>query len=235
MLEELKDKVWKANRDLERQNLVTLTWGNVSGLSPDRELVVIKPSGVGYSELTPTDLAVVDMSGRRIEGALAPSSDTPIHLEIYRAFPGVFGVAHTHSTYATIFAQAHMSIPCLGTTHADHFRGEIPVTRMIGQKEVETGYEINTGRQIAEHFKEVDPLEIPAVLVAGHGPFTWGKSPDEAFLNCAALEKVAEMAYGTLSIKREEVLFPDYLLQKHFRRKHGPEAYYGQKKTGDDE
>jgi len=233
MLERLKDEVWRANRDLERHGLVTLTWGNVSGMSPEEKLVVIKPSGVGYGELVPEDLVVVDMSGHKIEGALAPSSDTPIHLEIYRAFPGILAVAHTHSTYATIFAQVQMSIPCLGTTHADHFKGDIPVTRMMTKEEVESDYEINTGRLIADHFRDSDPEEMPSVLVAGHGPFTWGKSPQEALLNGVALEKVAEMALGTMLLKQNAVPFPDYLVQKHFQRKHGPKAYYGQKKTGE--
>lgn len=233
MLKDLKEQVWRANRDLERHRLVTLTWGNVSGLSENRELVVIKPSGVEYGDLTPDSLSVVDLSGRLVEGALAPSSDTAIHLEIYRAFAGIKGVAHTHSTYATIFAQARLPIPCLGTTHADQFNGDIPVTRMISRKEVETGYEINTGRQIAERFRELDPFEMPAVLVAGHGPFTWGKSPEEALVSSVALEKIAEMAFGTLALGREKVRFPDYLLRKHFQRKHGPEAYYGQKKSGE--
>jgi L-ribulose-5-phosphate 4-epimerase len=235
MLDELKEEVWKANIDLEKNNLVTLTWGNVSGLNPNRDRVVIKPSGVNYSDLTPENLVIVDLEGRRIEGTLEPSSDTPIHLEIYRAFPGIFGVAHTHSTYATIFAQARMPIPCLGTTHADHFRGDVPVTRMIDQKEVEADYEINTGRLIAEHFRDTDVLEMPGVLVAGHGPFTWGKTPGEALLNSVALEKVAEMALGTLVLRKKDMTFPGYLLQKHFLRKHGPKAYYGQKKTGEKE
>lgn len=234
MLEELKEQVWRANQDLERHGLVALTWGNVSGLSKEREHVVIKPSGVGYRELVPDDLVVVDLCGRKIEGRLAPSSDTPTHLEIYKSFEALYGIAHTHSVYAAMFAQANQSIPCLGTTHADHFNGDIPVTRMITQEEVEGGYELNTGRVIVERFESLNPLEMPAVLVVGHGAFTWGKSPEEALRNSVALEKVAKVAFGTLLLRPEGFPFPDYLLRKHFRRKHGPKAYYGQKETGDD-
>jgi len=233
MLEELKHEVWKANQGLEKYKLVSLTWGNISGLSADRDFLVIKPSGVGYNELKSIDLVVVDMDGKKVEGQLSPSSDTPIHLEIYKAFDGLFGVAHTHSVYATMFAQANQSIPCLGTTHADHFYGDIPVTRMITEEEVDSGYEVNTGKVIVERFEHLDPLKMPAVLVAGHGAFTWGQSPDEALLNSVALEDVAKMAFGTFLLRPDGIPFPDYLLHKHFLRKHGPEAYYGQKKTGD--
>ncbi|MGD2294843.1 MAG: L-ribulose-5-phosphate 4-epimerase AraD [Candidatus Aminicenantes bacterium] len=235
MLEELKEQVWRANQDLERYNLVSLTWGNVSGLSQDREFVVIKPSGVGYRDLMPDDLVVVDKSGQKAEGRLSPSSDTPTHLEIYKALDGLYGIAHTHSPYATMFAQANQGVPCLGTTHADHFNGDIPITRMITREEVSKDYEANTGKVIVERFTSLVPLEMPAVLVAGHGAFTWGKSPEEALLNCVALEEVARMAFGTLLLQPEGVPFPDYLLKKHFRRKHGPEAYYGQIKFGETE
>lgn len=233
MLEELKHEVWKANQGLEKYKLVSLTWGNISGLSADRDFIVIKPSGVGYNELKSDDLVVVDMDRQKVEGQLSPSSDTPIHLEIYKAFDGLFGVAHTHSVYATMFSQANQSIPCLGTTHADHFYGDIPVTRMITEEEVDSDYEVNTGKVIVERFEHLDPLKMPAALVAGHGAFTWGKSPDEALFNSVALEDVAKMAFGTFLLRPNGIPFPDYLLRKHFLRKHGPDAYYGQKKTGD--
>ncbi len=233
MLGKLKIKVLKANQALAKHKLVALTWGNVSGLSADRDFLVIKPSGVGYKELKPDDLVVVDMDGQKVEGQLSPSSDTPIHLEIYKAFDGLFGVAHTHSVYATMFAQANQSIPCLGTSHADHFYGDIPVTRMMTEDEVDSGYEVKTGKVIVERFEHIDPLKMPAVLVVGHGAFTWGHSPDEALFNSVALEDVAKMAFGTFLLRPEGIPFPDYLLRKHFLRKHGPDAYYGQKKTGD--
>ncbi|MFC2167989.1 L-ribulose-5-phosphate 4-epimerase AraD [Acidobacteriota bacterium] len=233
MLEELKHKVWQANRGLAQYELVSLTWGNISGMNEDRSFMVIKPSGVGYSELKSEDLVVVDRDGQKVEGHLSPSSDTPIHLEIYKAFDGLFGVAHTHSVYATMFAQANMSIPCLGTTHADHFYGDIPVTRMITEEETHLGYEVNTGKVIVERFEKLDPLDMPAVLVVGHGPFTWGCSPKEALLNSVALEDVAKMAFGSVLLRPNGIPFPDYLLRKHFMRKHGPDAYYGQTKGGD--
>jgi len=233
MLEELKHKVWQANQGLAHYNLVALTWGNISGMSADRDFMVIKPSGVGYDELKSNDLVVVDRDGKKIEGHLSPSSDTLIHLEIYKAFDGLFGVAHTHSVYATMFAQANQSIPCLGTTHADHFNGDIPVTRMITEEEVNSGYEVNTGKVIVERFEKLDPLTMPAVLVVGHGAFTWGHSPQEALFNSVALEEVAKMAFGAVLLRPDGIPFPDYLLRKHFLRKHGPCAYYGQKKIGD--
>ena len=233
MLEELKHKVWQANQGLFHYKLVALTWGNISGLSADRDFIVIKPSGVSYDELKPNDLVVVDRDGKKVEGHLSPSSDTPIHLEIYKAFNGLFGVAHTHSVYATMFAQANLSIPCLGTTHADHFCGDVPVTRMITEKEVNSGYEANTGKVIVERFAKLDPLKMPAVLVVGHGAFTWGCSPQEALFNSVALEDVAKMAFGSVLLRPDGIPFPDYLLRKHFLRKHGSDAYYGQKKTGD--
>lgn len=233
MLEELKFEVCRANKKLAEYRLVALTWGNVSGLSADENYVVIKPSGVGYEDLKPDELVVVDREGEKVEGRLSPSSDTPIHLEIYKAFSGLFGIAHTHSVYATMFAQANLSIPCLGTTHADHFNGDIPVTRLITEEEVNSGYEVNTGKVIVERFNNLDPLQMPAVLVVGHGAFTWGRNPLEALNNSVALEEVAKMAFGTSLLRPGEKTFPDYLLRKHFQRKHGPDAYYGQKKTGD--
>lgn len=233
MLEELKLEVLGANQGLEKHNLVVLTWGNISGMSADRNFMVIKPSGIGYENLKLDDFVVVDREGKKVEGHRSPSSDTPIHLEIYKAFDGLFGVAHTHSVYATIFAQANLSIPCLGTTHADHFYGDIPITRMITEDEVNSGYEVNTGKVIVERFEKLDPLKMPGVLVADHGVFTWGPSPQDALFNCVALENVAKMAFGTVLLRPKGIPFPDYLLHKHFLRKHGPGAYYGQKETGD--
>ncbi len=229
-LKELKERVWKANQDLVDYKLVTLTWGNVSGCYREKGLVVIKPSGVSYEGLKPENMVVVDLEGKKVEGNLNPSSDTPTHLIIYKAFAQVSGIVHTHSDYATIFAQACRPLPCLGTTHADHFHGEVPLTRMISKKEVEEDYEGNTGRVIVERFRQLDPLEMPAVLVAGHGAFAWGKSPEEAVINSLALEKVAKMAWGTLLLTEKKLSFPKYLLEKHYLRKHGPKAYYGQKK-----
>jgi L-ribulose-5-phosphate 4-epimerase len=229
-LKELKERVWKANQDLVDHKLVTLTWGNVSGCYREKGWVIIKPSGVSYEGLKPENMVVVDLEGKKVEGNLNPSSDTPTHLIIYKAFAQVSGIVHTHSDYATIFAQACRPLPCLGTTHADHFHGEVPLTRMISKKEVEEDYEGNTGRVIVERFRQLDPLEMPAVLVAGHGAFAWGKSPEEAVINSLALEKVAKMAWGTLLLTEKKLSFPKHLLEKHYLRKHGPRAYYGQKK-----
>jgi len=227
---ELKEQIWRANQDLVKHNLVTLTWGNVSGYDQEEGIVAIKPSGVSYEEIMPDDIVIVDLEGQIIEGALTPSSDTPTHLELYKAFDGISTVAHTHSEFATVFAQANREIPCLGTTHADYFNGPIPVTRLIRKKEVDADYEKNTGKVIIERFSELDPHEMPAVLVAGHGPFTWGRTPDEAVKNSVVLERVAKMAWGTLLLNQKCDQVPEYLLQKHHRRRHGPDAYYGQKK-----
>ena len=232
MLLELKEKVWKANLDLVKHNLVTYTFGNVSGMDRNQGLVVIKPSGMAYEELMPDDMVVVDLEGKTLDGRLNPSSDTPSHIEIYKAFPEVGGVAHTHSEYATMFAQANREIPCLGTTHADHFCGPVPVTRMITEEEIAEDYEKNTGKVVAERFAKIDPMEMPGVLVVGHGVFTWGRSPEDAALNGLILEKVAKMAWGTLMLDGRSERIPDCLLNKHFRRKHGPDAYYGQDKKG---
>ncbi len=233
MLLELKEKVWKANLDLVKYGLVTHTFGNVSGVDRNEGLVVIKPSGMGYEELMPDDMVVVDLEGKVAEGNLHPSSDTPSHLEIYKAFPAIGGITHTHSEYATMFAQADREIPCLGTTHADHFHGPIPVTRMITEEEIKEGYEKNTGKLVVERCKEIDPMEMPGVLVVSHGVFTWGKSPGEAVLNSMLLENVAKMAWGTLMLNARCEEIPECLLEKHFRRKHGPDAYYGQKGKGE--
>ncbi len=232
MLLELKEKVWKANLDLVKYGLVTHTFGNVSGMDRDHGLVVIKPSGVSYEELMPDDMVVVDLDGNRVDGRLNPSSDTPSHIEIYKAFPEVGGVTHTHSEYATMFAQANREIPCLGTTHADHFYGPIPVTRMITEEEIKEGYEKNTGKLVVERFATIVPMAMPGVLVVGHGVFTWGRSPEEAVLNGLILEKIAKMAWGSLMIDARCKGIPQPLLDKHFRRKHGPDAYYGQNKKG---
>lgn len=229
----LKEQVWKANLDLIEHQLVTLTWGNVSGFDQESALVVIKPSGISYEGLQPQDMVVVDLEGNKVDGQLNPSSDTPTHLELYKAFTHLGGIAHTHSTYATMFAQAHRSIPCLGTTHADHFNGEIPLTRLISEDEVAENYERNTGKVIVERFKDINPLEMPAVLLPGHGAFTWGKTPAEAVLNSVALDYVAHLALGTSQLNPKGPDFPDYLLNKHYQRKHGPKAYYGQKHKGE--
>ena len=234
MLLELKEKVWKANLDLVKYNLVAYTFGNVSGIDRDQGLVVIKPSGMAYEALMPDDMVVVDLEGTRVDGRLNPSSDTPSHLEIYKAFPKIAGVTHTHSEYATMFAQANREIPCLGTTHADHFFGPIPVTRMITEEEIAENYEKNTGKLVVERFANLDPMEMPGVLVVGHGVFTWGKSPEDAALNGMILEKIAKMAWGTLVLNEGSKSIPESLLNKHFRRKHGPDAYYGQNKKGEE-
>jgi len=234
MLLDLKEKVWKANLDLVKYNLVTYTFGNVSGMDRDQELIVIKPSGVAYEGLMPDDMVVVDLEGNTIDGRLNPSSDTPSHIEIYKAFPEVGGVTHTHSVYATMFAQANREIPCLGTTHADHFYGPVPVTRMITEEEVAENYEKNTGKVVVERFTHGDPMEIPGVLVVSHGVFTWGRSPEDAALNGLILENIAKMAWGTKMLDADREGIPDSLLNKHFRRKHGPDAYYGQNKKGEE-
>lgn len=229
MLDDLRAQVCQANRDLVMHGLVTLTWGNVSGIDRARELVVIKPSGVPYEDLEPDHMVVVDLDGKRVEGDLNPSSDTPTHVLLYRHFTGIGGVAHTHSRHATMYAQARREIPCLGTTHADHFFGPVPVTRALRAEEVAADYEGNTGRVIIERFANLNPLAMPAVLVAGHAPFTWGSTPRGSLHNSVALEAVAEMALGTLQINRNSLFLEPYVLDKHYQRKHGPAAYYGQK------
>ena len=197
MLETLKKDVCEANHDLVRYNLVTLTWGNVSGIDREQNLVVIKPSGVSYHELQPEQMVVVDLDGNPVEGDLRPSSDTATHVLLYRAFSEIGGVTHTHSRYGTVFAQSRREIPCLGTTHADHFHGSVPVTRALTEEEVNAAYEANTGQVIIERFADLDPVAMPAVLVAGHAPFTWGPNPRASVRNAVALEAVAEMAFAT--------------------------------------
>lgn len=228
MLEELKAVVCEANLELVRQGLVTLTWGNVSGIDRKQGLVVIKPSGVSYETLAPELMTVVDLDGKVVEGKYAASTDTATHLCFYRAFPNIGGAVHTHSTYATAFAQAGRELPCLGTTHADHFFGTVPVARMPTVQEVAEGYETHIGKIIVERFKALDPDAIPGVLAAGHGPFTWGSSPKKAVENAVALEAVAQMASLSFGLNPDLGALPQHLLDKHYYRKHGPGAYYGQ-------
>jgi len=225
---ELQEAVCRANLDLVAHGLVTLTWGNVSGITADRDRVVIKPSGVSYDSMRPEHMVVVDLDGHVVSGELRPSSDTPTHVLLYRHFDRVGGVTHTHSTHAVMFSQARREIPCYGTTHADHFDGPVPVTRPLGEREVEEAYEANTGHVIVERFKELDPVATPAVLVAGHGPFAWGKSAADSVKNAVALEAVAQMALGTLQIEAAAVELEGSVRHKHYQRKHGPDAYYGQ-------
>ncbi|AFN73273.1 L-ribulose-5-phosphate 4-epimerase [Melioribacter roseus P3M-2] len=230
MLENLKRDVFDANLRLVEYNLIISTWGNVSGIDRDKNLVVIKPSGVDYDEMTADDMVVVDMNGNVVEGELKPSSDTPTHIELYKAFPGINGITHSHSTYATVFAQALMEIPCLGTTHADNFYGSVPLTRFLTEEEVMSDYEKNTGLVIIERLAGMQIESAPGILVAGHGPFCWGKSPAESVEKNLILEKIAEIAFKTLSLNKDVQNLPDYILNKHFMRKHGPNSYYGQMK-----
>ncbi|MBZ4666690.1 L-ribulose-5-phosphate 4-epimerase [Mahella sp.] len=231
MLESLKQMVLDANKELPKRGLVTYTWGNVSGIDRDSGLVVIKPSGVPYDELQMEHLVVVDLEGNKVEGQLNPSSDTPTHLILYKAFPNIGGVVHTHSRWATVWAQAGMDIPALGTTHADYFYGDIPCTRKMKPDEIEEAYEENTGKVIVETFNNMNADDVPAVLVHSHGPFAWGKDAAEAVHNSVVLEEVAMMAYHTLTLSNIAGVTPidQALLDKHFLRKHGKNAYYGQK------
>lgn len=233
MLQELKQKVWKANLELPRRNLVTYTWGNVSGIDRDKGLMVIKPSGVEYDELTPDMLVVLDLDGNQVEGSLRPSSDTKTHLELYRAFPSLGGIVHTHSPFATAWAQAGESIPCYGTTHADYFYGSIPCARQLTEEEIEADYEKSTGIAIVETLvqQKIEPRYVPGVICPNHGPFTWGKDPDQAVYHAVVLEEVARMALYTRQLNPHARPAPQYIVEKHFMRKHGPNAYYGQKTT----
>ena len=230
MLEELKKAVYEANMDLPKYGLVTFTWGNVSGIDRESGLFVIKPSGVDYDKLTPDDMVVMDLNGNRVEGRYKPSSDTPTHLEIYKAFPSVGGVVHTHSSYATSWAQAGRSIPCYGTTHADYMYGEIPCVRCLTKEEIEGAYEENTGHLIVNEFNRMgkDPMAVLAVLCKNHGPFAWGKDAHEAVHNAVVLEEVAKMAYRAETINPRIQPAPQELQDKHYYRKHGANAYYGQ-------
>ena len=231
MLEELKRQVCAANLELAARGVVIYTWGNVSGIDRETGLVVIKPSGVPYEGMQPADMVVVDLEGHVVEGHIRPSSDTPTHLALYRAFPEIGGVVHTHSTNAVAFAQAGRDIPALGTTHADYFYGPVPISRSLTKEEVEEDYEGNTGKVIVETVKahEKETLAVPAVLVRNHGPFTWGKTPEEAVYHAVVLEEVAEMTMKTLLLNPNSSM-DSYILDKHYQRKHGPKAYYGQKK-----
>jgi len=229
MQEELKKAVCDANLELQKQQLVICSWGNVSGIDRSAGVVVIKPSGVLYDELTPDKMAVLDLEGKIIEGALNPSSDTPTHLELYRNFEAIGGICHTHSPSATMWAQACKEIPCFGTTHADNFYGPIPVTEVMTEEEIKDDYELNTGKVIVRRFDGIDPMQMPAVLVANHGPFTWGADPADAVEQNIVLEQIAAMALGTITINPNQGSINISLLYKHYLRKHGKNAYYGQK------
>jgi L-ribulose-5-phosphate 4-epimerase len=230
MLEELKEKVYRANMELVAHGLVIFTWGNVSGIDREKGLVVIKPSGVDYDTMKASDMVVVDLAtGKVVEGDLRPSSDTPTHLELYRSFPEIGGVVHTHSTYATAWAQAGKDIPNIGTTHADYFHDAIPCTADMTAGEVGGDYELETGRVIVKRFEGLNPIHTPGVLVKNHGPFSWGKTPDEAVHNAVVMEQVAKMAFIAYGVN-PSLTMNQLLIEKHFNRKHGPNAYYGQKK-----
>ena len=228
MLKKLRKQVYEANMQLPALGLVTLTWGNVSGIDRNRGLVVIKPSGVPYSGLSPDNMVIVDMQGNVLDGSGKPSSDTATHLRLYEAFPEIGGVVHTHSSWATIFAQAGKEIPAFGTTHADYFYGKIPCTRALTEAEIAREYELETGNVIVETFANLQPLAMPAVVVKNHGPFTWGESPMKAVENALVLEEVAKMAYHTQKLNPKTPNLMQGLLDKHYFRKHGENAYYGQ-------
>lgn len=232
MISKLKKEVLEANLQLPKNDLVTFTWGNVSAVDRENELIVIKPSGVAYEEMKVEHMVVVDFDGNVIDGDMRPSSDTPTHLALYKDFKNIGAVVHTHSPWATIWAQAKQSIPALGTTHADYFYGEIPITRALTKDEVDKAYEEETGSVIIETFEQsnLDPIAMPGVLVAGHAPFCWGKDANEAVHNAVVLEEVAKMAYHTFQINPSIQSIDSFLLDKHYLRKHGPNAYYGQDK-----
>lgn len=228
MLEQLKEEVLAANLALPVHGLVKFTWGNVSGIDRERGLVVIKPSGVEYEKMTAQDLVVLDLAGHQVEGKLRPSSDTPTHLVLYRAYPHLGGIVHTHSTWATIWAQSGQSLPALGTTHADHFYGKVPCTRALTEQEIDGDYEVETGNVIVETFKKLDINSIPGVLVRNHGPFAWGKDAQDAVRNAVILEEICHMAYHTVRLNNTAGSIQQCLLDKHYLRKHGSGAYYGQ-------
>jgi len=229
LLTDLRESVLDANLELHRQGLVLYTFGNASGIDRAEGLVVIKPSGVSYDRLKAADLVVVDLDGRVVEGALNPSSDLATHLLLYKEFPAIGGVVHTHSEFATSWAQAGMAIPCYGTTHADYFRGEVPVTPPLSDEQIETAYELNTGRVIAGRFRNLDPIAVPGVLVAGHAPFAWGKTAADAAHNAVVLEYIARLAYRSRVVNPDVSEVSAALLRKHYERKHGPKATYGQR------
>ena len=230
MLEKLTQQVYEANMELPRRGLVTYTWGNVSGIDRESGLFVIKPSGVEYDELRPEDLVVLDLEGNKVEGKLNPSSDTKTHIELYKAFPEIGGIVHTHSTHAVAWAQAGRDIPAFGTTHADYFYGPIPCARALTQEEIDEDYEKNTGKVIIEAFRgrNIQPMHVPGVVCTSHGPFTWGKDAAQAVYHAVVLEEVAKMALLTLQIDPNAAPAPQRIQDKHFLRKHGPNAYYGQ-------
>lgn len=228
MLKSLREEVLEANLELVRRGLVLYTFGNASGIDRNAGMVVIKPSGVPYEKMTPQDLVIISLDGRMVEGTLKPSSDVNTHLALYRAFPRVGGVVHTHSRHATAWAQAGRELPCFGTTHADYFFGPVPVTRPLTPEEVRSDYESETGTVIVQRVADRDPLEVPAVLVAGHAPFCWGRSAAEAAYHAVVLEEIAALALETLAIDPQAPPLAAHVLEKHFRRKHGPAATYGQ-------
>ena len=232
MLEKLKEQVYLANMELPKRGLVTYTWGNVSGIDREKGLFVIKPSGVDYDLLKPDDMVVMDLQGNKVEGDLNPSSDTKTHLVLYNAFPGIGGIVHTHSPYAVAWAQAGEDLPCYGTTHADYFYGSVPCARHLTQEELDEDYERNTGITIVETFRErgIDPKAVPAVLCYSHGPFTWGKDADQAVYHSVVLEECAKMGIFTRVLNPHAAPAPQRMRDKHYLRKHGPNAYYGQKK-----
>ncbi len=228
-MQQLKQQVFEANMDLPRYGLVTFTWGNVSAIDRQCGLVVIKPSGIAYESMTVDDMSVVDLQGHVVEGLWRPSSDTATHLALYRRYPDLGGVVHTHSTHATAWAQAGLAIPALGTTHADYFFGDIPCTRALSAQEVDEAYELNTGQVIIETLGEANPLHTPGIVVYQHGPFAWGKDAHEAVHNAVVMEEVARMAWIARGINPQLQPIDSWLMNKHFQRKHGPNAYYGQK------
>lgn len=228
MHEELKKAVLEANLELQRRQLIIYSWGNVSGIDRSTGTVAIKPSGVPYDKLTPDKIVLVDLDGKVLDGTLKPSSDTPTHLELYRSFKAVSGICHTHSPNATMWAQACKEIPCFGTTHADYFYGSVPVTNIMTEEQIRNDYELNTGKVIVERFADTDPTQMRAVLVANHGPFTWGDSPAGAVEATVVLEHIASTALGTITINPDQSPISDALLDKHYLRKHGKNAYYGQ-------
>lgn len=229
MLEELKQKVYEANMDLPKYNLVTFTWGNVSAIDRERGLFVIKASGIDYDKLVPSDMVVMDLNGNKVEGDYNPSSDTPTHLELYKAYPQIGGIVHTHSPWATSWAQAKRGIPCYGTTHADYFYGEIPCARSLTPEEINTAYEKNTGLVIIETVSAKNAMSVPGILCSNHGPFTWGTDAADAVHNAVVLEEIAKMSYRTETLNPSVKPAPQVLQDKHYLRKHGADAYYGQK------
>ena len=230
MLEKLREEVYRANMELPERGLVVYTWGNVSGIDREAGLVVIKPSGVEYDELKPSDLVIVDLNNNIVEGTMNPSSDTKTHVELYKAFPSIGGIVHTHSPYAVGWAQAGRDIPCYGTTHADYFYGCVPCSRNLTAQEVDEDYELNTGKVIAEEFakRKLDPKATPGIICHSHGPFTWGKDAAQAVYHAVVLEELAKMAMYTVMIDPMAAAAPQYVQDKHYLRKHGPNAYYGQ-------